>query len=73
MNRVGDVSLALAMFIIFITYKSLDYATVFALVGDSSIDTSFSLFNMEVNVLTCIGLLLLGGAVGKSAQLGLHT
>jgi len=28
---------------------------------------------MDVNVLTLIGILLLGGAVGKSAQLGLHT
>jgi len=73
MNRIGDVSLALAMFIIYVTYKSLDYGTVFALVGDSSIDTSFTLFNIQGDVLTWIGILLLGGAIGKSAQLGLHT
>jgi NADH:ubiquinone oxidoreductase subunit 5 (subunit L)/multisubunit Na+/H+ antiporter MnhA subunit len=73
MNRVGDVSLAMAMFIIYIYFNSLDYATVFSLAYDPSFNTTFSFFNMDVNVLTVIGILLLGGAVGKSAQLGLHT
>jgi NADH-ubiquinone oxidoreductase chain 5 len=73
MNRVGDVSLAMAMFIIYIYFNSLDYATVFALAYDPSFNTSFSFFNFDVNVLSVIGILLLGGAVGKSAQLGLHT
>jgi NADH:ubiquinone oxidoreductase subunit 5 (subunit L)/multisubunit Na+/H+ antiporter MnhA subunit len=73
MNRIGDVSLALGMFIIYISFKSLDYSTVFALASDPSYDATFSIFNIEVNVLTIIGILLLGGAVGKSAQLGLHT
>ncbi len=73
MNRVGDVSLAMAMFIIYIYFNSLDYATVFALAYDPSFNTTFSFFTFDVNVLTVIGILLLGGAVGKSAQLGLHT
>ena len=32
-----------------------------------------SFLTFEVDTLTCIGLLLFVGAVGKSAQLGLHT
>ncbi len=31
-NRVGDVGLALAMFVTYSVFKSLDYATIFAVV-----------------------------------------
>ena len=31
-NRIGDVGLALAMFVIFSTFKSLDFTTIFSLV-----------------------------------------
>jgi len=70
-NRIGDVGLALAMFVIFSTFKSLDFTTIFSLVPYVSTET-ISLFGTSWDSLTVIGILLLVGAAGKSAQLGLH-
>ena len=64
-NRIGDIGFALAMFLILITFRSLDFATVFALTP--------LVASKGVLPLTLIGLCLIVGAVGKSAQLGLHT
>jgi NADH-quinone oxidoreductase subunit L len=70
-NRVGDVGLALAMFVCFDVFKSLDFNTIFAMVP-TMIDAKFYLLGSEFNAITTIALLLFVGAVGKSAQLGLH-
>jgi len=64
-NRVGDVGLVLGMLVIYETYQSLDYGVVFAMTP--SIAESYP------NVIVIACLLLFVGAVGKSAQLGLHT
>lgn len=71
-NRIGDFGLALGIFSIYITFNSVEYSTVFALVPLFENDTLFFL-NFETFLLTLIGILLFIGAVGKSAQLGLHT
>ena len=71
-NRVGDAALAIAMFILFYTFKSLDFNVIFPLVPYLLNDT-LVLGTFEVNTITAIGILLLLGAAGKSAQLGLHT
>ena len=60
-NRVGDFGFLLAMFLIFGHTGSLDYHGVFAHLGSVSRGTA-----------TAIALLLLLGAVGKSAQLPLY-
>jgi proton-translocating NADH-quinone oxidoreductase chain L len=71
-NRIGDFGLALGIFAIVYIFKSVDYSTVFAL-ASSFIDIKIFFLNFEFNSLTVIGLLLFVGAVGKSAQIGLHT
>nr|YP_011008238.1 NADH dehydrogenase subunit 5 [Halosiphon tomentosus]WBP70139.1 NADH dehydrogenase subunit 5 [Halosiphon tomentosus] len=71
-NRVGDFGLALGIFGIFICFGAVDYATVFALAPQLSSFT-LSFLNIEFGALNLIGILLFIGAVGKSAQLGLHT
>jgi proton-translocating NADH-quinone oxidoreductase chain L len=71
-NRVGDIGVTLGMFTIFILFGSLDFSTVFALVHQFQFET-IVFFNFEVHTLTLISVLLLIGAIGKSAQLGLHT
>jgi NADH-quinone oxidoreductase subunit L len=71
-NRVGDFGLALGIMAIFYVFQATDYATVFAC-APLVAGTSFGFLNVEVDALTCICLLLFVGAVGKSAQLGLHT
>ena len=71
-NRVGDFGLALGIFAIFLTFKSIDYATVFA-AAPTVLGQTTTFFNFEVDTLNLICLLLFVGAVGKSAQIGLHT
>jgi NADH-quinone oxidoreductase subunit L len=70
-NRVGDVGLALAMCVCFYTFKSLDFNTIFPMVP-TMVDSKFFLLGFEFNAITTIAILLFIGAVGKSAQLGLH-
>jgi len=70
-NRVGDVGLALGIALIFLTFKSIDYSVVFALATNASnLTYSFGVF--EIGRLTLITFFLFFGAVGKSAQIGLH-
>ena len=70
-NRVGDLGLVLSICSIFLTFKSVDYAVVFALVPCIK-ETSFSFLNIELDRFSVISFLLFWGAVGKSAQIGLH-
>lgn len=71
-NRVGDVGLALGVFSIFVVFKSCDYSVVFSLVPHVS-NIKYSFLGFEIDAISTIGLMLFVGAVGKSAQLGLHT
>jgi NADH:ubiquinone oxidoreductase subunit 5 (subunit L)/multisubunit Na+/H+ antiporter MnhA subunit len=71
-NRVGDFGLALGMMAIYYEFKSIDYATVFA-TAPTALGNEITFLNFSVNSLTLITILLFVGAVGKSAQVGLHT
>lgn len=62
-NRVGDIGLVLAIIKIIEEFGGLEYSTV-----DSVLSSGIG-----PEDLTIVGLLLFIGAVGKSAQLGLHT
>ena len=72
LNRIGDFGLVLGILIIFVKYKAVDYATVFALTP-LFVNHEFIFLNLNFNLIDIIGFLLLIGAIGKSAQLGLHT
>ena len=71
-NRIGDFGLALAIFAIYAVFQSLDYPIVFSLVSAYS-EQVISVFGVDLNILDLIGFFLFIGAVGKSAQVGLHT
>jgi len=71
-NRIGDFSLVLSILLIFYTFNAVDYFTIFAL-APAFLGNTFTLFNFEFNVINIICLLIFIGAVGKSAQIGLHT
>ncbi len=71
-NRIGDISLTLGIALIYIYFKSVRYAVVFSTVKQyEDLNFYFLGFNFPVLDLICIFLLI--AAVGKSAQLGLHT
>lgn len=71
-NRVGDFGLILGIMTTFLLFGSLDFQTIFLMVPEYS-NTMFSFAEYEFQALNLIGIFLLVGAIGKSAQLGLHT
>ncbi|MGQ9633431.1 MAG: NADH-quinone oxidoreductase subunit L [Bryobacteraceae bacterium] len=64
-NRIGDVGFTLAILLVFIHFQSLDFQTVFASLAANPT-------GVTIAALTAIGLLLLVGATGKSAQIPLY-
>ena len=64
MNVIGDVGIFLAIFLIYLSFHSVSYNRVFHLAYTHP---------AAAGVMTAITLLLLLGAVAKSAQLPLHT
>ncbi len=71
-NRVGDFGFLLGILGIFALFGSVDFDTIFAAVP-SQADATIDIFGGEFHALTVLCLLLFVGAMGKSAQLGLHT
>ncbi|CCQ73866.1 NADH-quinone oxidoreductase subunit L [Magnetospira sp. QH-2] len=71
-NRVGDFGFALGIFGTFLLFDTISLDAIFAAVPGKA-DTMLEVFGMEVHALTALCLLLFVGAMGKSAQLGLHT
>ncbi len=61
-TRVGDTLMALGLFLLFWEFKTLEIQAILADAGA-----------LTPGMATAIGLLLLGGAVGKSAQVPLQT
>ena len=70
-NRVGDFGLIIAIALIYLTFGTVEYAKVFAEVGNHLSD-KFTLFGSEFSSIDAICILLFIGAMGKSAQIGLH-
>jgi NADH-ubiquinone oxidoreductase chain 5 len=71
-NRIADMALTIGIILIFLTFLSLDFDIVFAIVPFLKNETIYIL-NYELHTVTLISLLIFVGAMGKSAQLGLHT
>lgn len=72
LNRIGDLGLSIGIFAIYAVFGSLDYATVFSLVPVWQ-NAEVSFFAHSTQRLDFIAFFLFVGAVGKSAQVGLHT
>jgi len=72
LNRVGDFCLLLAIFVIYFLFNSLDYDIVFTLVP-LVLDNYIIIGGIHFPAIDLICFLLFIGAMGKSAQLGLHT
>ena len=66
-NRIGDVGFLLGMFLVFVTFGTLDFRD-----GDGGGRASCRSSPPGAAPLTLIGLLLFVGAAGKSAQLPLY-
>ena len=64
-NRIGDAGFVLGMFLVFVSFGSVDFRTVMAQAAHMPIDWSWG------GTLTLIALFLFIGACGKSAQIPL--
>ena len=71
-NRVGDFGFLIGLAILFYYAGSLNFDVIFSLNEQLSLST-FSIFSKEFNVLNTACFFLFMGAMGKSAQLFLHT
>src|SRR6056300_698331 len=71
-NRVGDFGLAIGIFLIYKYTGSLNFSEVFQSIP-SLVDKKINFIGIEGNTITFICVFLFIGAMGKSAQLFLHT
>lgn len=71
-NRVGDFGFSLGILAIFAIFKTVEFEAVFQAAASGQA-LYFEFLGMNLPVITTICLLLFIGAMGKSAQLGLHT
>ena len=71
-NRIADLFFAVGIALVFFVFGSVEFPAIFAAVGQHAGET-YTLFGTAWPVLEVIGVLLFIGAMGKSAQIGLHT
>ena len=71
-NRVGDFGFMIGIFAIYWTFHTLDFDAVFK-VAPAMAGHSFTFGSWQPDILNTICFLLFMGAMGKSAQIGLHT
>ncbi len=71
-NRVGDLGLIIAIFFIFANFGSLNFIEVFSKSKDLSSNV-IKIFGSDFKLLDLVCIFLFIGAMGKSAQIVLHT
>ena len=71
-NRIGDFGLALGIMATFVVFGTINFTEIFAS-PEQYAQATMHFLGYDFHALTVICLLLFMGAVGKSAQLGLHT
>ena len=71
-NRVGDFGFALGIFAIFALTGSVQLDAIFVSAPNLQ-TTTVEFLSFNIPALELVGMLLFIGAMGKSAQLGLHT
>ena len=71
-NRVGDLSFAVGIAMVFALFGTVQFPEIFAAIP-AHMDDTYRLFGGTWHAYGVIGVLLFVGAMGKSAQLGLHT
>ena len=70
-NRIGDLFFAVGVALIFFKFGSIEFSTIFPAVTQHGGDT-YSVLGGTFPAFEVIGVLLFIGAMGKSAQIGLH-
>ncbi len=71
-NRIGDVGFALGIFSLYFLVDSINFSDIFA-AAPKIAETQLSFLWTDWNAANLVAILLFIGAMGKSAQLFLHT
>jgi NADH-quinone oxidoreductase subunit L len=71
-NRVGDFGFALGIMGIYLLFDTISFDAIFA-AAPAKAEARLVFLGVEFHALTVLCILLFIGAMGKSAQLGLHT
>jgi NADH-quinone oxidoreductase subunit L len=71
-NRIGDFGFSLGIFTVFWIFGTLSFPAIFAKAA-SAAGTTYVFLGLHVDALTLATVLLFIGAMGKSAQIPLHT
>jgi len=71
-NRVGDFGFALGIFLIFYLFGTVNYNEVFQQIPQN-LNNKLTFLDLHINSIDLICILLFIGAMGKSAQIFLHT
>ncbi len=71
-NRVGDFGFALGIFLIFYLFGTVNYSEVFSQIP-TVVDEKLNFLGIQIKAIDLICILLFIGAMGKSAQIFLHT
>ena len=71
-NRVGDFGFALGIFLIFYLFGTVNYNEVFQQIPQN-LNNKLTFLGFHINSIDLICILLFIGAMGKSAQIFLHT
>ncbi len=71
-NRVGDFGFALGIFLIFYLFGTVNYTEVFDQIS-TVVDEKLNFLGIQIYAIDLICILLFIGAMGKSAQIFLHT
>jgi NADH-quinone oxidoreductase subunit L len=70
-NRIGDLAFAVGVALVFFKFGSVEFSTIFPAIPQHQADT-YSVLGGTFPAFEVIGVLLFIGAMGKSAQIGLH-
>jgi len=70
-NRIGDLAFAVGVALVFLKFGSIEFSTIFPAIAQHQSDT-YSVLGGTFPAFEVIGVLLFIGAMGKSAQIGLH-
>jgi len=72
MNRIADVFFIFGILLILLEFKSANYFLIFSLIDQIKFNSIFFIFTY-INLIDLILFFIFLGAIGKSAQIGLHT
>src|SRR3984957_5808820 len=72
-NKIGDIAVFIAIGLLLSTFKTTDFAVISAVIENTVPLFQIHLFTVAFSSFDLIAVMLFIGAIGKSAQLGLHT